>query len=58
METGCVLIDRQEHRWGLKIEEQVGGWGWGEFALDFSMALRQEFPLRGKGFGHGEIAQS
>lgn len=21
--TGCALIDRQEHRWGLKIEGQV-----------------------------------
>lgn len=29
METGCVLIDRQEHRWGLKVEEQVAGAGAG-----------------------------
>lgn len=49
-----MCADRQEHRWKLKTEGPVEG----RVASDFSVALRQEFPPRGKGLGHGEIAQS
>ena len=41
METGCVQTDRQENRWGLKIEGQVGEW-----PPVFSVALKQKFPPR------------
>lgn len=54
VETGCVLIDRQEHRWELEMKGLVGG----RVAPDSSVALRQELTPRGKGLGLGEIARS
>lgn len=49
-----MCTDRQELIQKLKIEGLVEG----RVAPDFSVALRQEFPPRGKDLGYGEIAQS